>query len=1185
MRNNRNQKYWCIVLFAFLCVFVSFGAIGHTVKNDAGITAIISPVSNTLAGEKTVIVSLKNYGKDTLKSCYIYLKVNEITQWSSFEGNINPIYWSGNIKPDSSVKVYIGGSNNGYFVPFPAGTDTIIAWTKNPNGLYDSMPGNDTATTIIKVDSLPSSITYMGKRATIDDNAGILYDDGGPYHNIGTNVSYNLNIYPCADTAYFVIDSFDMDCGKAYLQILDGNWNILNSKHPQLQDSNGFTGGDTLCSTSDLPAIGDTFVSTDGQFWINENTTTPKPTPGFKAHWWSHSKPSSKAVAKIKSVIPSNDRICVNGSMAFYADSAASPGSNFLWDVDGDTTNGFEAGGTSITWPYFQTGTYTIRLVAGNCRGNYDTARVTITVYNPTPPIATFTANNTHPDTSEIVSFLPTQLMCVDDYIWTFTGPTGSSFRYINSNPYNITNSHIEYQHIKFNDTGCWTVSLFENNNGGLDSNIKTVNCYIHVRKIQGYDAGIKGIITPNDTVFTKTSVVKVLLKNYGLDTLKTVIISWSKNNSLQKTYHWKGSLPFDSSASVTLDTTVFYSLLPATITAWTSMPDGFSDSVPWNDTASAFLIVHTDTARPVITLFGGDTIYFNEGVRYIDSAYKAYDAHDGDISKNVVLGWLYGISYQKLVPGNYYRTYNVKDSAGNTAITVVVLLPDNVPPNLIISCPGNPDTLYVLQGSKFVDPGICSDIDLVDGDVSDSVKVYGMVNTSIIGEDTLQYTSCDFSGNCITKNRIVFVVASGAYFSVNDTYCINSPVLFLNNSKSYYCGTIKHRIWSFGDGSTDTAQNPSHTYTSAGVYNVILKDSSASGCRDSFSKQIYVSNTCVWPGDADNNKVVDTNDVLHIGIAYGETGAKRMNASTKWAGQYCDNWVKKFKNGANHNHADCNGDGVVDSNDIKIVNLNYGNRHLKTGANNTGGPASPPLYLSFSKTKYNAGDTVNGTIMLGTSTNSLSNAYGLEASLVFDPSFVDTNTLKINFIKSWFGSPGTDILSFVYPEYANGAILFAVTRIDHNNASGNGSIGTFNFIIPKNAPGNKSADFKLGSSNLISFNETVLPTYLPADTFSVNTTTGIEDPDGANLNLRISPNPFTSSLSISYALPQSQNVELILTDITGKEITTIANENQMSGFHAYVLDADKYKIPAGIYFLRMVAGNEAVVEKIVRVR
>ena len=35
--------------------------------------------------------------------------------------------------------------------------------------------------------------------------------------------------------------------------------------------------------------------------------------------------------------------------------------------------------------------------------------------------------------------------------------------------------------------------------------------------------------------------------------------------------------------------------------------------------------------------------------------------------------------------------------------------------------------------------------------------------------------------------------------------------------------GSITSWAWTFGDGGTSTAQNPSHTYTSAGTYTVAL--------------------------------------------------------------------------------------------------------------------------------------------------------------------------------------------------------------------------------------------------------------------------------------------------------------------------------------------------------------------------
>ncbi len=46
---------------------------------------------------------------------------------------------------------------------------------------------------------------------------------------------------------------------------------------------------------------------------------------------------------------------------------------------------------------------------------------------------------------------------------------------------------------------------------------------------------------------------------------------------------------------------------------------------------------------------------------------------------------------------------------------------------------------------------------------------------------------------------------------------------------------------WDFGDGGTSTAQNPAHTYTSFGNYNVRLIVTSAAGCSDTITKNAYV--------------------------------------------------------------------------------------------------------------------------------------------------------------------------------------------------------------------------------------------------------------------------------------------------------------------------------------------------------
>ncbi|RYE16387.1 MAG: PKD domain-containing protein, partial [Sphingobacteriales bacterium] len=48
-------------------------------------------------------------------------------------------------------------------------------------------------------------------------------------------------------------------------------------------------------------------------------------------------------------------------------------------------------------------------------------------------------------------------------------------------------------------------------------------------------------------------------------------------------------------------------------------------------------------------------------------------------------------------------------------------------------------------------------------------------------------------------------------------------------------------RIWTFGDGGTSTAHNPSHTYTAPGTYTVTLIIGSSAGCTDTLVKTVTI--------------------------------------------------------------------------------------------------------------------------------------------------------------------------------------------------------------------------------------------------------------------------------------------------------------------------------------------------------
>ena len=108
----------------------------------------------------------------------------------------------------------------------------------------------------------------------------------------------------------------------------------------------------------------------------------------------------------------------------------------------------------------------------------------------------------------------------------------------------------------------------------------------------------------------------------------------------------------------------------------------------------------------------------------------------------------------------------------------------------------------------------------------------------------------------------------------------------------------------------------------------------------------------------------------------------------------------------------------------------------------------------------------------------------------------------------------------------------------------------TLNFN-PPNPYGNVVSPFELNGSTL-SFDQGILPT-----DYTIN---------------NIYPNPFNPVANITYGLPSSGNVKVLVYNIVGEEITTLVNAFQTAGYHSVSWNADSYS--SGMYFVRMIAGE-----------
>lgn len=78
----------------------------------------------------------------------------------------------------------------------------------------------------------------------------------------------------------------------------------------------------------------------------------------------------------------------------------------------------------------------------------------------------------------------------------------------------------------------------------------------------------------------------------------------------------------------------------------------------------------------------------------------------------------------------------------------------------------------------------------------------------------------------------------------------------------------------------------------------------------------------------------------------------------------------------------------------------------------------------------------------------------------------------------------------------------------------------------------------------------------------------------GQNMSLTVSPNPFHAVTEVNYYLPSGSRVIITLSDLTGRKIAGILNEEKSEGHHTQFLDAAKLMLQPGTYFCRIETGN-----------
>lgn len=481
--------------------------------------------------------------------------------------------------------------------------------------------------------------------------------------------------------------------------------------------------------------------------------------------------------------------VCNGTATQFTNGSTIGTGTlSYAWDfADGNSSTDINPLHT-----YAAAGTYDVVLLVTSNNGCTDSDTVTVTVN--AQPISSFTVANSQVCQGDTMFFSSTSTVSGTDilYTWDF-GDGGTSDTTDVGYLYAAAGTYDVFLAVTDTLSGCtdtsWTtVTVFYEPTAGFTA---TTVC-------QG-DA----------TQFTNTS-------NIGVGTLS---YSWNFDDGTSST---------DINPTHTYAAAGTYNVI-LIVTSDNGCTDGFSIPVTVNpEPVSDFSAVDA-------TLCDGDVFEFTNSSTYAGSTIMfTWNFGDGTTSNDTSTTHLYS------GPGIYTVWLAVTDTA--TGCTDTSSISVEVYHEPVAGWTANDaciNTSVAFTNTTTLGVGTLSySWDFGDGNGSTDINPTHTYDTAGIMTITLAVVT-DNGCTDTFSNTIVIYPKPVADFSAGAA-CFGFATDFTNLTTIAF-GTSTYS-WDFGDGVTDTATNPSHTYVSLGIYTVTLTATSNAGCTDSYSATVQVN-------------------------------------------------------------------------------------------------------------------------------------------------------------------------------------------------------------------------------------------------------------------------------------------------------------------------------------------------------
>jgi hypothetical protein len=345
----------------------------------------------------------------------------------------------------------------------------------------------------------------------------------------------------------------------------------------------------------------------------------------------------------------------------------------------------------------------------------------------------------------------------------------------------------------------------------------------------------------------------------------------------------------------------------------------------------------------------------------------------------------------------------------------------------------------------------------------------------------------------------------------------------------------------------------------------------------------VFGQTLTVWPGDANNDSIVNNMDVLYIGQGFNTQGPARGSVSISFTPDSVFPWPIFLPDSTNYGYIDCNGDGFIDNDDLLAVEQNYGLTHGTPPVNTfvTFSPAYPNIYFSNIPDSIQPGDTVTLDVFAG-SANVPAEFFGVAFTILYDSLLIVPGSFAAT-LDTLLNSPVNPLLFLAQEQGVNSTGAFDIALTQRRNTGG--AIGsnfvltgerllTISFIIEDNLIGIAlSGGLDLEITKLRLLDNAFMDVLANKDTINIPITKAVSTADEPQFGkLRLYPQPAKGQVIVEGL---QEPGKLIITDLNGKACAA----QHFDGTGSFSVSVED--LAAGLYFMRIETSTGRTVRKV----